>query len=183
VPLITTLFQYGAFNANDVAMTQRALVAYSLGLVGLILVKVLAPGFYARQNIRTPVKIAISTLIATQLMNVAFIGPLGHAGLALSIGLGACLNAGMLLHLLKKHRVYQPQPGWSAYFLRVLLAVALMASMLFYAMGEAQWWLAARFFDRMVRLSLLVGCGIVLYFGALGLMGFRPRQFARRAAE
>jgi putative peptidoglycan lipid II flippase len=183
VPLITTLFNYGAFGANDVLMTQRALVAYSLGLVGLILVKVLAPGFYARQNIRTPVKIAIVTLVATQLMNLAFIIPLGHAGLALSIGLAACLNAGLLLHLLKKHGIYQPQPGWTGYFLRVLLAVALMAAMLFYAMGDAQWWLAAGFLDRVIRLSLLVGGGIALYFAALGLMGFRPRQFARRAAE
>jgi len=183
VPLIATLFHYGAFNAQDVGMTQQALIAYSLGLVGLILVKVLAPGFYARQNIRTPVKIAITTLIATQLMNLAFIIPLGHAGLALSIGLGACLNASLLLHKLKKHQIYQPQPGWPGYFMRVMLAVALMAAMLYFAMGESQWWLAAGFFDRMVRLSLLVGGGIVLYFAALGLMGFRPRQFARRAAE
>ena len=145
MPLITTLFRYGAFTAHDVSMTQQALVAYSLGLVGLILVKVLAPGFYARQNIRTPVKVAIFTLVATQLMNLVFIGPLGHAGLALSIGLAACLNAGLLLHLLKKQQVYQPQPGWTAYFLRVLLAVALMAAMLYFAMGEEQWWLAARF--------------------------------------
>ena len=183
VPLIATLFNYGAFTATDVTMTQRALVAYSVGLVGIILVKVLAPGFYARQNIRTPVKIAIVTLVATQLMNLAFIIPLGHAGLALSIGLAACLNAGLLLHLLKKHGIYQPQPGWTSYFLRVLLAVVLMAAMLFYTMGDTQWWLAAGFLDRILRLSLLVGGGIVLYFAALGLMGFRPGQFARRAAE
>ncbi|MBW8306067.1 MAG: murein biosynthesis integral membrane protein MurJ [Thiobacillus sp.] len=183
VPLITTLFHYGAFTAADVTMTQRALVAYSVGLVGLILVKVLAPGFYARQNIRTPVKVAIFTLVATQVMNLAFIVPLGHAGLALSIGLAACLNAGLLLHLLKKQQIYQPQPGWTGYFLRVLLAAALMAAMLLYSMGDAQWWLAAGFLDRMIRLALLVGGGIVLYFAALGLMGFRPRQFARRAAE
>jgi putative peptidoglycan lipid II flippase len=183
VPLITTLFHYGAFTAADVTMTQRALVAYSVGLVGLILVKVLAPGFYARQNIRTPVKVAIFTLVATQLMNLAFIIPLGHAGLALSIGLAACLNAGLLLHLLKKQQIYQPQPGWTGYFLRVLLATALMVAMLLYSMGDAQWWLAAGFLDRMIRLALLVGGGIVLYFAALGLMGFRPRQFARRAAE
>ncbi len=183
VPLVTTLFRYGAFTAHDVTMTQEALVAYSLGLLGLILVKVLAPGFYARQNIRTPVKVAIFTLIATQLMNLVFIRPLGHAGLALAIGLGACLNAGLLLHLLKKHRVYQPQPGWTGYFLRVLIAVALMAGMLYFAMGEAQWWLAAGFVDRAVRLTLLVGGGVLVYFAALGLLGFRPRQFARRAAE
>jgi putative peptidoglycan lipid II flippase len=183
VPLITTLFNYGAFGEHDVWMTQRALVAYSLGLVGLILVKVLAPGFYARQNIKTPVKVAIFTLVATQVMNLAFIIPLGHAGLALSIGLAACLNAGLLLHLLKKQGIYQPQPGWTGYLLRVSLAVTLMAAMLFYAMGEAEWWLAASFLDRIMRLSLLVGGGIALYFAALGLMGFRPRQFARRGTE
>ena len=183
VPLITTLFHYGAFTAIDVTMTQRALVAYSLGLVGMILVKVLAPGFYARQNIKTPVKVAIFTLVATQLMNLAFIFPLGHAGLALAIGLGACLNAALLLHLLKKQQIYQPQPGWGAYFARVALAVALMAALLFQGAGDAQWWLDAGFAARATRLLVLVAGGAAVYFAALGLMGFRPRQFARRAAE
>jgi len=183
VPLITTLFHYGAFTAIDVTMTQRALVAYSLGLVGMILVKVLAPGFYARQNIKTPVKVAIFTLVATQLMNLAFIFPLGHAGLALAIGLGACLNAALLLHLLKKQQIYQPQPGWGAYFARVALAVALMAALLLQGAGDAQWWLDSGFAARATRLLLLVAGGAAVYFAALGLMGFRPRQFARRAAE
>ncbi len=96
VPLIATLFHYGEFTPHDVEMTRQALVAYSVGLLGLILVKVLAPGFYARQDIRTPVKIAILTLLATQAMNLMFIWPLKHAGLALAIGLGACLNAAVL---------------------------------------------------------------------------------------
>lgn len=183
VPLITTLFHYGAFTAADVTMTQRALIAYSVGLVGLILVKVLAPGFYARQNIRTPVKIALFTLFATQLMNLAFIVPLGHAGLALAIGLGACLNAGWLLHLLKKQGIYRPQPGWFGYSLRLALAVGIMGTALYFAMGTASWWLAAGFLERLLRLSLLVGGGALLYFAALGVMGFRPAQFARRAAE
>lgn len=183
VPLITTLFHYGAFDAHDVTMTQQALVAYSLGLVGLILVKVLAPGFYARQNIRTPVKVAIFTLVATQLMNLIFIRPFGHAGLALAIGLGACLNAGLLLHLLKKHEIYQSQPGWLAYMLRVLIAVIAMAALLYTTMGSTQWWLDAHFMERIIRLTLLVTGGVAVYFVALGLMGFRPAQFARRAAE
>ncbi len=98
VPLIATLFHYGQFSEHDVFMTRNALVAYSVGLLGLILVKVLAPGFYARQNIRTPVRIAIIALVATQAMNFALIGLLQHAGLALAIGLGACLNAGLLYY-------------------------------------------------------------------------------------
>lgn len=182
VPLITTLFHYGAFQAHDVWMTRNALMAYSLGLLGLILVKVLAPGFYARQNIRTPVKIAIFTLIATQLMNLVFIGPFQHAGLALSIGLGACLNAGLLLYLLRRHEIYQPQPGWYSYILRVVLATGLMAMLLWYWMGDANWWLAQGFSARLIKLSALVGGGAAIYFAALWLMGFRPRQFSRRAA-
>ena len=101
VPLITTLFHYGQFSERDVWMTRQALIAYAAGLLGLILVKVLAPGFYARQNIRTPVKIALVTLVATQLMNAALIVPLKHAGLALAIGLGACLNAFLLYRELR----------------------------------------------------------------------------------
>src|SRR3989454_4784732 len=126
VPLVTTLFHYGQFGDHDVWMTRRALVAYSVGLLGLILVKVLAPGFYARQNIRTPVRIAIVTLIATQLMNAALIVPLKHAGLALAIGLGACLNAGLLFLQLRRHGIYRPQPGWGAFALKVGAALAAM---------------------------------------------------------
>lgn len=183
VPLITTLFHYGAFQAHDVWMTRNALTAYSLGLLGLILVKVLAPGFYARQNIRTPVKIAIFTLIATQLMNLIFIGPFQHAGLALATGLGACLNAGLLLLLLRRHGIYQPQAGWWLYILRVVIAVGLMAGLLWFAMGDAEGWLVQDFVARLTKLSALVGMGVAVYFAALWVMGFRPHQFSRRAAE
>src|SRR5512135_1134818 len=102
VPLLATFFQHGAFVADDVLKTSYALVGYSVGLIGLIAVKVLAPGFYARQDIRTPVKICIATLAATQLMNLAFVGWLHHAGLALAIGLGACFNSAVLFYLLRK---------------------------------------------------------------------------------
>src|SRR5260221_6971824 len=95
LPLVAALFQYGRFGAEDAWMTRQALVAYSVGLLGMILVKILAPGFYARQDIATPVKIGIATLVATQALNLVLVGPLRHAGLALAIGLGACLNAGL----------------------------------------------------------------------------------------
>lgn len=125
-PLTVALFQYGKFSAFDAAMTQRALVAYSVGLMGLIVVKVLAPGFYSRQDIKTPVKIAIVTLIMTQVMNLAFIGPLKHAGLSLSIGLAACLNAALLYWQLRKQKIFSPQPGWLAFLLRLIAAVLVM---------------------------------------------------------
>lgn len=183
VPLIATLFFYGEFSAHDVAMTRAALVAYSVGLVGLILVKVLAPGFYARQNIRTPVKIAIFTLLATQAMNLIFIWPLQHAGLALAIGLGACLNAGILLHQLRRQDIYQPQPGWTAFLLKLAIALLAMGCALWFAMGSEAHWLAYRAGERVAHLGGLVIGGAGSYFATLWLLGFRPSQFRRRAAE
>jgi putative peptidoglycan lipid II flippase len=183
VPLISTLFLYGEFSLHDVWMTRQALVAYSVGLLGLILVKVLAPGFYARQNIRTPVKIALITLVATQLMNLALIGPLQHAGLALAIGLGACLNAGMLYYKLRTHRIYQPQPGWGVFAYKLALALAVMAAVLWGGMGSDAWWLGAIWQYRMAGLAGLVLLGAGSYFASLWLLGFRIEDFARRAAD
>jgi putative peptidoglycan lipid II flippase len=183
VPLISTLFHYGHFSIEDVWMTRRALVAYSIGLVGLILVKVLAPGFYARQNIRTPVKIAVITLVATQVMNLALIGPLKHAGLALAIGLGACLNAGLLYYKLRQHRIYQPQPEWAQFSYKLTLALLLMAAVLWGATGSEDWWLVAAWQQRVAGLIGIVCLGASTYFAALWLLGFRIKDFARRAAE
>ena len=182
LPLVSALFNYGRFGPEDAWMTRQALVAYSVGLVGMILVKILAPGFYARQNVVTPVKIGLLTLLATQAMNLVFIGPLRHAGLALAIGLGACLNAALLYRMLRKHGVYTPQPGWALFLLKVGAAVALMAVVLYLAMGPASWWLAAgweRKIPAAIGLSLLGGA---VYAACLFAFGFRPRDFSRRAA-
>ncbi len=182
VPLVATLFHYGRFGEHDLWMTRQALIAYSVGLLGLILVKVLAPGFYARQNIRTPVRIAIVTLIATQLMNAALIAPLKHTGLALAIGLGACLNAGLLYRQLRRHGIYRPQPGWGTFVLKVAAALAAMALALWFAMGPAPWWLAASGATRAAAVTGLVLLGGAAYFAGLRLLGFRLGDFSRRAA-
>lgn len=180
-PLTVALFQYGKFSAFDAAMTQQALIAYSVGLLAIILVKVLAPGFYAQQNIRTPVRIAIFTLICTQLFNLALVGPLQHAGLALAISLGACLNAGLLFWKLRSQHLFQPQPGWTLFLLKLVLAVALMVAVLLVGMHYLPAWEQGNMFERFVRLGALIAAGIVTYFGCLYLCGFRPRHFARKA--
>lgn len=181
-PLTATLFHYGKFNALSLAMTSKALVAYGVGLIGLIVVKILAPGFYAQQNIKTPVKIAIGVLIATQLMNFIFVPWFAHAGLALSIGLGACLNAGFLYWGLKRRGIYNALPGWRMFLIRLSGALFLMA-------GGALWiaahfdWVALRAapLERVAALiGVLVACGII-YFGSLLAMGFRFRDFKRIA--
>jgi len=183
VPMVTTLFHYGAFTENDVYQTRSAVVAYSVGLVGLILVKVLAPGFYARQNIRTPVKIAIITLLATQVMNFVFIWHLRHAGLALAIGLGACLNAGLLYRQLRRHGIYVPQPGWIVFLLKLVVSVLAMGVALWFASGEDSIWLAAHATSRAARLGGLVVLGAAVYFAVLWMLGLRPTQFRRMSAD
>ena len=183
MPLIATLFHYGKFTAEDAWMTREALVAYSVGLVGMILVKILAPGFYARQNVATPVKIGLVTLAATQLMNLAFIGPFKHAGLALAIGLGACLNAVLLYSMLRKQDIYTPQPGWLAFALKVGVSVCAMAAALALAMGPASAWLAAGWQWKTGVLASLVLLGISVYGACLLAFGFRLRHFSIRGAE
>ncbi|RJG11990.1 murein biosynthesis integral membrane protein MurJ [Pseudomonas cavernicola] len=181
-PLTVSLFQYGKFTALDAQMTQRALIAYSVGLMGIILVKVLAPGFYARQNIRTPVKIALFTLAVTQLMNLAFVIPLRHAGLALAIGLAACINAGLLYWQLRKQQLFEPQPGWGVFLAKLIAAVLVMSAVLLGVMHFMPAWERGEMLARLIRLGILVVAGVVAYFGMLALLGFRLKDFARRAA-
>ena len=180
VPLVCGLFHYGAFTAHDVWMTRQALMAYSLGLLGLILVKVLAPGFYARQNIKTPVKIALFTLFATQMMNLAFIWKLHHAGLALSIGLGACLNAGLLYYNLRLAAIYRPQPGWLAFMLKLACALVAMALILTLLAGNNEAWLHYTAHEKLLRLLALIVAGAGTYFAVLWLLGFRVKDFMKR---
>ncbi|CAN5309958.1 murein biosynthesis integral membrane protein MurJ [soil metagenome] len=183
-PLTTTLFHYGElFRAKDVHMTGQALIAYGVGLIGLILVKILAPGFYARQNIRTPVKIAIGVMIATQALNLAFVPWIGHSGLALSVGLGACLNAIFLYWGLKRHGIYSPQPGWGMFFVRLTGALFLMGGVALWTAGHFKWiMLKAHPLMRIADLTLVIAACVVVYFGALWLMGFRFRDFKRISA-
>jgi len=180
-PLTALLFHYGRFTADDVEMTRRAVLGYSLGLLGLIGVKVLAPGFYAQLDVRTPVKIAITVLVLTQLMNIAFVPLFAHAGLALSISVGASLNATMLLVGLRRRRSYVPQPGWWRFGLQVALAAAAMAALLLWAEPRFDWIaLQATPFRRVgLVLGLVVGAAAV-YLGALVAVGIRPRHFLRR---
>ncbi len=183
MPLIATLFHYGRFGAEDAWMTRRALVAYSLGLVGMILVKILAPGFYARQNVVTPVKIGLVTLGATQAMNLAFVVPLKHAGLALAIGLGACLNALLLYVYLRREKIYAPQAGWLRFACKVALATAVMAAALWFAMGPQAEWLRAGWQWKVAMLAGLVLLGFAAYGAGLVLLGFRMKDFSHKAAE
>jgi putative peptidoglycan lipid II flippase len=179
VPLIATLFWHGKFLQADVLMTRSALAGYAVGLAGIILVKVLAPGFYARQNIRTPVKVAIATLVVTQLLNALFVPFLKHAGLALSISVGACFNAAWLWFLMRRSGAYTPEPGWGVFVLKLAVALYLMGGALWFAMGSEASWFEITTTMRAVKLALVIAAGSATYFAALWAMGFRLRDFSR----
>ncbi len=177
-PLVSVLFQFGAFSASDVQQTVRALMGYGVGLIGLIGVKILAPGFYARQDIRTPVKIAIVVLILTQLMNLLFVPSMAHAGLALSIGIAALINSGWLLTGLIRLGVYKPAPGWFGFLLRVGLACVVMGAGLAWANQAVPWMeLAASKGRQVLLLVASLGTAGLLYFACLYLAGIRWRSF------
>jgi putative peptidoglycan lipid II flippase len=179
--LVAVLYHYGAFAANDVEQTVRALMGYGVGLLGLIAIKVLAPGFYARQDMRTPVKIAIGVLIATQLMNLVFVPWFGHAGLALSIGLGALINAAFLLAGLLKSGGYKPSPGWAAFIARVLLACSVLGGGLAWAARNIDWiGLQPHWAQRSGWMAAVLAGSVVAYFGVLWASGLNLRQFVRR---
>lgn len=175
-PMLATLFQYGEFTVHDVTMAARSLMAYSLGLLGFILVKVLATGFYARQNTKTPVKIGIVAMVANMVMNVLFVFPLAHAGLALATSLAAFLNAGLLYYYLRKDQSYRPLAGWGVFILRVLIATAAMTGVLIWGSGELEQWFAWSWRARSLSLSIWIAVGAAVFFASLWLSGMRWRH-------
>lgn len=178
--LVATLFNYGAFNAQDVLQTKTAVMAYAVGLLGLLAIKILAPAFYARQNIKTPVRVAIFVLILTQLCNLVLVPWLGHAGLALSIGIGATVNALTLLFLLSRQGIYQRGTGWLRFALRMLPALLALSLTLYSAQHWIDWLALAT--QPWLRVGYLAGvmlaCALA-YFIPLYIAGFRISDFTR----
>jgi putative peptidoglycan lipid II flippase len=180
-PLVAVLYHYGAFTDRDVQQTSVALMGYGAGLLGLVAIKVLAPGYYASQDIRTPVKIAIAVLVITQLLNLALVPVLAHAGLALAIGLGALINALWLLIGLLLRGSYKPAPGWGLFALQVLAASALLTIFLVWAANAFNWTqLRAHSGQRIGLLALIVAGAGVIYLGAAWAAGLKLAQFMRR---
>jgi len=179
--LVAVLYHRGQFSAVDVAATALALRGYGAGLLGLVAIKVLAPAFYARQDVRTPVMIAVGVLVATQALNLVLVPWLGHAGLALSIGLGALVNAGLLLVGLLRQGVFKPQAGWAALGLRVGVATLAVSAVLYGAEHHVDWiGLRAHEGWRALAMAGVMAGVALLYFGVLALCGLRPRHLARR---
>ena len=180
-PLVSVLYHYGAFTDRDVQQTTLALTGYGVGLLGLVAIKVLAPGYYASQDIRTPVRIAVVVLVLTQIFNALLVPYLAHAGLALSIGLGALVNALWLLVGLLRKGSYKPQPGWWRFALQVLLATGMVTALLAYAAQNVPWMALRQ--EAWLRIGWMFGVllsSAVLYFGVLWATGLRLKAFLKR---
>ena len=163
-PLVATIFQYGAFTAYDVVMAGQSLVAFSIGLPGLILVKVLAPGFFARQDTRTPAKVAVISVSVNIIMSLLLFKPMAHVGLALAVSIAAYVNCGLLFWYLRRDCVFIPQPGWTSYLAKVLLACAVMGAVLMAGAGDTALWTESSLVYRVTRLTALIMAGIASYF-------------------
>jgi putative peptidoglycan lipid II flippase len=179
--LVSVLYHYGAFNAHDVQQTSVALMGYGAGLLGLVAIKVLAPGFYASQDTRTPVVIAVSVLVITQLLNVVLVPVFAHAGLALSIGLGALVNAGWLLIGLRRRGAYVPKHGWWRLVAQVLLACALLGAWLATMAHVLDWTeMQVTPFLRVGSMAGVLLVSALIYFVTLSLSGLNVINLLRR---
>ena len=188
-PILVTLFQYDAFTASDVEMSALSLAAYAAGLPAFIGVKVLAPGFYARQDTRTPVRIAIAAMASNMLLNLLFVGTLvlvgfngPHTGLALASSAAAYINAGLLYRTLRRHGVYVPEPGWVRVLLAVVAACAAMVLALLWQYGDVAGWLQAPAAQRATRLVQLIGLGVAVYGVVLVAAGLRRHHLEKGAS-
>ena len=185
-PILITLFQYQAFQVSDVEMSALSLSAYAAGLPAFIAVKVLAPGFYARQDTKTPVKIAITAMVSNMVLNFAFVGSLllidfrgPHTGLALASSAAAYINAGLLYYMLRKHDVYRPEPGWGRVLVAVTIACVARVLALYWQYGEVSDWIAASAMLRATHLTLLIGLGVFAYAVTLLAAGLRSRHLEK----
>ncbi len=172
--LLSALFQYGQFEAHDVRMASRSLMAYSLGLLAFMLIKVLAPGFYARQDTRTPVRFGITAMVTNMILNVILVFPLAHVGLALATSLSSYLNAALLYRHLQRHHVYRPSPGWLRFLTQLGIANLCMGLVLWLSVGELSDWLEADARTRLFHLTWLVVGGLLTYILSALLVGIRP---------
>ena len=175
-PLLATLFLSGEFGTRDLLMARQSLMAYALGLMGFLAVKALAPGYYGRQDMRTPVRIALVAMLVNLGLSLALMFPFGHGGLALATSIAALLNGALLLAGLLRSGVYRPAPGWTALLLRALAANLGMAGVLWWLAGPLAGWVAADGGARVMRLALLIGAGGLVYGGVLLLLGLRLRH-------
>ena len=183
MPLIASCFGYGQFSLRDVLETQKSLITLALGVPAFMMVKVLASGFYARQDVSTPVKVGAFAMLINTLLCAAFVWPLAHAGLTLASSLAGYVNCGLLGYFLLKKGFFKPSPGWLKYSLQLVVANLALAIYLIYMNGSVDYWLGIKPIMRICLLLGHVAVGAAIYFIVLGLVGVRPKQFRGQMKE
>ena len=173
-PLLITLFNYGSFSEHDVAASANSLRAYSLGLVAFMLIKVLSPGYFSRQDTKTPVRIGVIAMVSNMAMNLALIVPLAHVGLALATSLSAFLNAGLLYRGLYKEGWMSHRSGWLRFIVALSVGLGLMAGVLTVIVPPAQWWFEQHWWMRSGALLGVTVAGLMTFLVAVRLCGLRP---------
>jgi putative peptidoglycan lipid II flippase len=182
-PLMIVLFQRGEFSPQDAEMAGRSLVAFAAGLLAFVSVKVLAPGFFARQDTKTPVKAGVFSVIVNIVFCLVLFKPLDHVGLAVATSIAGFVNAGLLCRWLYVEKIYQPAKGWTLYALKVVLSAAIMGLILWFGSGDSEKWLEARTLSRVGMLIQWVTIGGVSYFCSLYAFGIRFHQFIPRSDD
>lgn len=176
-PLISTLFQHGhLFNAHSVEMTRKSLMMFAIGIAPFMLIKILAAGFYAKQDMRTPVRIGILAMVSNMIFNIILIWPLKHAGIALATSLASLVNVGFLYYFLRKKNVYIPRAGWGYFTFRIVIANSVLACWLWFAAGDLSVWVVQLWSWRAMHLFYLLVTAVVVYSGGLWIAGIRPRD-------
>lgn len=182
-PLLSALFQYGRFDAHAVLMTRQSLSAFAIGIAPFMIIKILAAGFYAKQDMRTPVRIGVFAMIANMVFNIILIWPLKHAGIALATSLAAVLNMGFLYYFLRLKGIYQPRTGWTFFTFRLLFANSLLAACLWLGAGDIHDWVVQPAVWRVTHLAVLLASSVVVYFLGLWMAGIRPRHILIRERQ
>lgn len=186
-PILSTLFQHGQTTAHDIEMSAWAMRAYGVGLVGFMMIKILAPGFYSRQDIRTPVRIGVISVIAAQIMNVTFmlffqhVYNIGHVGLALATALAAYINSGLLFRALRKQNIYEYGRGWGRFIIQMLTSNGAMVLVLGGLLHLWPDWSAYSWQQRILYLAVMCSAGISVYFAVLLMTGLRPKHLRLQA--
>lgn len=175
-PMLSTLFQYGRFDSHAVMMSRQSLTAFAIGIAPFMLVKILAAGFYARQDMRTPVRIGVIAMVANIIFNMCLIMPLKHAGIALATSLAAIINMSCLYYYLRQRGYYSPRDGWSLFSIRLLFANGVLAAWLWFGAGDIETWTAQHAMWRVTHLAFLLGTSVLLYLATLWVTGIRPHH-------
>lgn len=175
-PILSTLFQYGRFDAHAVLMARQSLTTFAIGIAPFMLVKVLAAGFYAKQDMRTPVRIAVIAMVTNVILVITFIWPFAHAGIALATSLAAIVNMSMLLYYLKKRGFYLPREGWRLFFLRIICANTVLALWLMWGAGSIDQWVSQHAYWRIQHLLFLLSTSVLIYFTMLWVSGIRLKH-------